>query len=277
MSLSKLKKSKVNIKPTWRVWLSLLVVGIALFAAVNYDTSVLNWFVYSLLFVFVGMMVYTQFALANIEHKWSYKKHIFKDETFDPNLEITGAEPYGIVFENSDFFNAQKKLPVGVHTLKGLSLFTEYPFGYFKAIVPLSDLGPVWVYPKPIEYDVESQSSKSTNPSDLFRPYRPGDSPRRVLKKTMTLPHSKWQSKRDHSEATPQTSETELNWFALGENLTASQKLEHLSYMINNMKDNQVFSLILPNKRIVAGKGNAHKHNAWRALAETWTLLNITS
>lgn len=273
--LKTILKSKVSVKPTWRTWLSVLVISIALFASVNYQTSVLNWFVYSLLFSLAGVLTYTQFILADIQHDWSFNKHTFQSEPLDLKLNIKETVPYGIILEKNQYLDTNKKLPVGKHQLKQLMLYTEYPFGYFKAKIPLKDIGPLWVYPKPIEHQVDAQSSKSTGTSDLFRPYRPGDSPKRVLKKTMALPHDKWQSKRDASE-NQTTQEQELNWFVLGDALSASEKLEHLSFLIKHMSDNQLFSLVLPNKRISIGRGNAHKHHAWRALAETWNQLNLS-
>lgn len=272
--LSKLLKSKVSVRATWRLWLSVTVVLIALFASINYQNSVLHWFVYTLFFIFSGSLIYTLIAVANVKHVWSYKRYLFEGDTADIKLEIENTTPYGIVFNGADYLDVSQQFKVGKHTLKKLILFTEYPYGYFKAHIPLNEIGPIWVYPKPVEHRVVSNNTQANAPTDLFRPYRPGDSPRRVLKKTMALPHEKWQSKKDASES-GNNSDAELNWHTLGDTLSASEKLEYLSFLINEMPLNKRFSVILPTFRVRVGSGNAHKHDAWKALTETWLQLNL--
>ena len=272
----KLFKSKTRIIPTWRLWLSLLMVLIAMFAAINYQKSVLHWLAYSMLFIFSGSIVYNLFSIMGLTSIWKFKNRIFYGESIDLALEITeGPTPSGIVLIDKHPLDSNINFTVGLHTLSNLCLFTEYPFGYFKTYIKLPNIEHICVYPKPIDHKDNAHNTSASNITDVFRPFRPGDSPRRVLKKTMALPQNKWQSKKDSTED-KHFSETELDWYKLSDQLSNVEKLEQLSFLIKSMPENTKFSMVLPSKLLRSGFGNTHKHQAWKILAETWQQLNLS-
>ncbi len=273
--LKKLWVSKTSIIPTWRFWLSFLMILIAMFASINYQKSILHWLAYTLLFTFVCSIVYNLFAVAALKSTWSYKNRIFQGELLNIQFKIQEFPiPAGKIYQGNTVFNKHIKLPVGVHTIEKLKLLTEYPFGFFKTYITLPNIDNVYVYPKAIDHTKNNQDQTKTPITDIYRPFINGDSPKRILKKTMTLPQNKWQSKKDSTENQFNTS-TELNWYKLNENLSSTEKLEQLSYYIHNMSDKTAFSLILPTKRIANGYGLTHKHNALKILAETWQQMKL--
>ena len=275
MNLKYLYASKVSIVPTWRLWLSLLVVAIAMFASINFQTSALHWFVYTVLFVFSASVVFTLAALSEIKNDWYFKKTIFADDSPDISLKIEGANPYGVVMQNKNVFDTSIGLPVGKTTIAKLSLYTEYPLGYFKANIPLTDIGPIWVYPKPVNHSDKSVGVERIETGDMFKTYQPGDSPKKILKKTLSLPSAMWKSKKEEATSNHKNKNFELDWKLLDQDLTDKQKIEQLSYLVNSMPENQQFSMKLNTKKLNAGSGGMHKHAAWRLLAEEWITLGL--
>ncbi|MGB0966058.1 MAG: hypothetical protein ACPGU3_07820 [Litorivicinus sp.] len=180
----------------------------------------------------------------------------------------------GVALEQMD---SQVELPFlsatrGRHPLPPVEVGSLFPFGWLHVRTRWKAPGDVWIYPRPIAgptpqpvpaaRDGRSHSSAQDIQDPDLRPYRPGDSLKRVQWK-LARPERDWTVLHRQTQQDSQ----ELDWRGYpGAPLETA-----LSYLTQRVLDceaaDQSFLLRLPDADIPTGQGPAHAQACLQALA----------
>ena len=167
--------------------------------------------------------------------------------------------------------NEIKTSSIGLVSLNTSTWTTEYPLGLFKARYTLPKLNPIWIYPQPLNHRSALERSVREPEWTNVREYQAGDRPKLLIKKTQALPIKHWQVRAHDDARIPQHASTnEMTWAELPAHWTLLEKLQQLSYDVNQLNDTDRFSLVLPHGHLPMGYGMPHKHHAWKLLAQEW-------
>lgn len=262
---------KFRYFPTWRWTLCLLVSLAVLFAAINYQKNALHWLAYACWSLMVLGSLYSRWIARHLKWEWKQPDHVFANQSWELSSNLVHMDG---VFGEGDVKYAENVLAtsaIGLLTLKVSTWTTEYPLGLFRVRYTLPAVKPVWVYPEPLNHRMAMASSVREPEWTNIREYQMGDRPKLILKKTQALPPAYWQVRsHDDARVNQTTLITELKWASLPTHWSLLEKLQQLSYDIEQLSDTEHFSLVLPHGTLPRGNGMPHKHHAWKLLAQEW-------
>lgn len=257
--------------PTWR-WVLCLIVSLAVFfAAINYQKNALHWLAYACWSLIILGSVYSRWIASHLVWKWTQPEFVFANQTWE--ISSNQAHVAG-VFGEGDVQHAENNVKTNTMGLLSLNVSTwstEYPLGLFRVRYALPALNPVWVYPQPLNHRTSQETSVREPEWTNVREYQAGDRPKLLIKKTQALPINHWQVRsHDDARVAQRNTATELKWAALPAHWTLLEKLQQLSYDVEQLGNTENFSLVLPHGSLARGQGMPHKHHAWKLLAREW-------
>lgn len=262
---------KYRFFPTWRWVLCLLVSLAVLFAAINYQKNALHWLAYACWSLMILGSIYSRWIASHLSWEWKQPEYAFSNQTWA--LTSNQAHVSG-VFGEGDVQYAENEVnstTMGLLSLKTSTWTTEYPLGLFKVRYTLPTPKPIWVYPQPLNHRTAMETSVHEPEWTNVREYQAGDRPKLLIKKTQALPIEHWQVRsHDDARVSQKSTTAELKWAELPAHWTLLEKLQQLSYDVEQLGDADNFSLVLPHGHLPRGHGMPHKHHAWKLLAQEW-------
>lgn len=265
------KKVAYRFFPTWRWLLCLLVSFAVLFAAINYQKNALHWLAYACWSLIVLGTIYSWWNARHWHWEWSTPEFAFADQ--DWSIASNQDNILGI-FGPGDLDSANcsvKTTTIGLLALRVSTWTTEYPLGLFKVKYRLPPPSAVWIYPQPLNHRHFQQNAVHEPEWTDIRGYQQGDRPKLLVRKTQALPMAYWQVRgQDDATIAHEDKNTDLNWASLPEHWTLLEKLQQLSYDIEQLSEHVAFSCTLPHGHLPLGRGAPHKHLAWKMLAQEW-------
>lgn len=262
---------KYRYFPTWRWLLCLLVSFAVLFAAINYQKNALHWLAYACWSLLTLGSIYSRWTATRMTWEWTQPEFAFADQVWEVSSNQSHVNG---IFGEGDLRYAENQIRTSTMGLVSLAVSTwttEYPLGLFKVRYTLPPPKPVWVYPQPVNHRTAMESSTKEPEWTNVREYQPGDRPKLLLKKTQALPIEHWQVRSpDDARVSRKMLSSELTWAKLPAHWALLEKLQQLSYDVNELGDTESFSLVLPHGHLPRGHGMPHKHHAWKLLAQEW-------
>ena len=254
-----------KFRPTWRWGVCAVVTMAMLFASINYQKNALHWLAYTCGALLLYSTAYSRYITRTWTWAWSVPVFAFASQTWriETPLSIPGTFHGGDLSESTHSITADSP---GLLLLNTGVWSTEYPLGLFRTTFHVPALPPVWIYPQAINHRHRTRAQEPDWTS--IRDYQPGDGPRHILKKTQTLPPQHWQVRSNHTTHTNQEHTANiLNWEHLPTEWSFDEKLQQLSFDIQNMGTTNIFEVTTPMGSIGKGHGIEHQHRAWRMLS----------
>ncbi len=277
--------------PNYR-WMMLCLLSFSAFlAAVNYQKNILYWLTYTCWTLTLYSVLYAYYKLKTLDVQWHLPERLFQGTSWTlqsnldhlPGMFITPASTekgLSMVYTRGPY--QIESLEPGEFQWQPMYWVSQYPLGLFTLRVRMPSMSARWVYPQPINHlALEPKTRKTHAPSPaqdtLSDPsaWSAGYSRRRVLKKTQALPPPQWRiqkwATRDEDDEKESLQDHAFSWETLPTHWTTQQKIQQLSYFVEQTKETEPFSITLPNGQSVAlDKGAAQKDRAWRALTQLW-------
>lgn len=164
----------------------------------------------------------------------------------------------------------------GWYTPDTITLFSEFPFGFFRAWSPLKLNTPILIYPKPIDSDIAipfgnsdeghvSITSHDSGTEDFvgFKTYQVGDSYRHVNWKAFAAEKGLFSNEFNAEESAT----VWLDWAACSGLAVESAISQLCFWVLEAEKNNQHYGLRLPNQTIEPNSGLSHQHACLKSLA----------
>ena len=266
-----MSKANYKFRPTVRGMICILVSFAVLLAAINYQKNALHWLAYTSWALVVLGSIYSYWSAKNVVWEWKQPDFVFANRAWELSsnqIHLAG------VFGKGDVQYSENELKtdaIGLLSLKTSTWTTEYPLGLFKVRHILPAPKPVWVYPEPINHRIALETPVKDPEWTNVRQYQAGDRPKLLIKKTQALPMEHWQVRSpDDAKVLKHVATVDLNWATLPAHWTLLQKLQQLSYDIEQLSDAENFTLTLQHGHLARGHGMPHKHHAWKLLAQEW-------
>lgn len=288
-----LTRQRVFILPTGYGVLLAFLLLLMLLAALNYDNNL----AFLLTFLLAGMALNTLYFsyrnLAGITLTALPQSEAFAGETVCYRVGVenpTALDRYGLSLTIGGQASVGVDAPAGKPTVLESTVSTMHrgllqpgrfavgsraPLGLFRTWTWQQLDSPVWVYPSPLatsepplhaagKFHQMANASVSGDEFDRLRPYRPGDPVRHIAWKKQARNNELVVKQFQQSMASEQI----FSWYALpgGE---VETRLSQLCYWILNADHGgRRYGLILPDRKIPSGRGEAHRRRCLRALAE---------
>jgi uncharacterized protein (DUF58 family) len=270
-----------------------LVILLMLIASINYNNSMGFVFTFLLAAAAQASTLYSYKNLSGLVISISKTPPLFSGTSSNVNVLIKEAsqrQRWAINIKhqnNSDDINLQASqnqivnLPItptkrGWYTLDTVTLYSQFPFGFFRAWSPLQFNTPILVYPTPIDADL-SLPLKNSNESNAsiasldsgtddfagFKPYQTGHSYRHINWKAFAAEKGLY----TNEFSADQSATIWLDWAACA-NLSLESTISQLCFWVLAAEKNGLsYGLQLPTVNIEPSTGLNHQHSCLKALA----------
>jgi uncharacterized protein (DUF58 family) len=287
-----LDRSRVFILPTGSGLAFFFMLLVMLFGSINYNNSLGHMFTFLLGSMVMVSILHTYRNLAMLGFTVARARPVFAGERAGYEILVAnpGAFPRtGISLEVADQppvninLGPQETISItlyrdtsrrGVLALGRCRVSSCYPLGLFRAWANVELRMQCLVYPRPgpprrlsqrIAYKPSLSGDKGRGVDDFagFRPYRPGDSPRRLFWKAA----AREQALLVKQFSGDREDELWLDWHDL-EGLDTEARLSQLCRWVLDAEHNrQCYGLRLPGTEISVASGDVHQQRCLEALA----------
>ena len=270
-----------------------LVILLMLIASINYNNSMGFVFTFLLAAAAQASTFYSYKNLSGLVISMSKTPPLFSGTSGNINVLIkeSSQRQRWVVsikhLNNSDYINLQPSqnqivsLPItptkrGWYTPNTITLYSQFPFGFFRAWSPLKFNAPILVYPTPIDADLsiplknstESNASiasldSGTDDFSGFKPYQTGHSYRHINWKAFAAEKGLY----TNEFSADQSATIWLDWDECA-NLSLESKISQLCFWVLAAEKNGLtYGLRLPTVNIEPSTGLNHQHRCLKALA----------
>ena len=274
----------IFILPTRYGWWFLLLIALLYLLGSNYQNNLILLLCYLLLLLFLFSIVLCYKNLSGLTLSCPMAAEGFCSETLDVQLLLSSDKQHVLLQLNfieqahvSITVKQQSRisLPLGAlkrgkYTLPRMRIFSQYPFGLWRAWSYIALDQHYWVYPKPDQHidanlNDSIEGSKLTKPAgDMLSPYRSGDSLRHMVWKRLA------RDPRNPVVRQQYSSQAEPSWVVIPH--ANGDVLEHAlskaCYQLLKLEQSGTqYGLKLPQMTIAQSSGKAHLTRCLQELA----------
>ncbi|HSG51881.1 MAG TPA: DUF58 domain-containing protein [Rheinheimera sp.] len=274
----------IFILPTRYGWWFLLLISLLYLLGTNYQNNLILLLCYFLLILFLFSIVLCYKNLSGLTLRCPVAAEGFCSDTLDVELVLSSDKQHVILQLNfigqtyeSITLNQQSKISLpletqrrGKYPLPRIRIFSQYPFGLWRAWSYIALDQYYWVYPKPDQHidanlNDNIEGNKLTKPAgDMLSPYRTGDSLRYMVWKRLARDPLNPVVRQQH------VSQTQPSWVVIPK--LSGDALEHAlnkaCYQLLALEQSGTqYGLKLPQLTVAQSCGKAHLTRCLQELA----------